>query len=122
MYSLYLAILFMVYAVCDFFNLSPFKHMLRALPPDEKAVRKYRILRGIGLLAEAMVAGYVFTTEIIYRTRFRWPDMLYNLLLPYAVPLLYILVLGMVYKVHRLPWDTKGSDTGEASDNDLSHK
>lgn len=96
--------------------------MLRALPTEEKAVRKYRILRGIGLLAEAVVAGYVFTTEIIYRIRFRWPDMLYNLLLPYAVPLLYILVLGMVYKVHRLPWDTKGSDTGEASDNDLSHK
>ena len=45
--------------------------------------------------------------------------MLYNLLLPYAVPLLYILVLGLVYKVYKLPWDTKGSDTGEASDNDL---
>ena len=119
MFSLYLAILFVVYAVCDFFNLSPFKYMLRALPPDEKAIRKYRILRGIGFLAEAVVAGYVFTAEIIYRIRFQWPDTLYYLVFPYLIPILYIIVLGLVFKVYKLPWDMKGRDDGKSSDNEL---
>ena len=119
MYSLLLSICLLFYAVCDFFNLSPFKHMLQALPPDEKVRRKYRILRGIGFLGLAVVAGGTFTAEIVYRIRFTWIEALYYIALPYAVPLLYIVFLGLVFKVYKLPWDIKRRKDGKSSHGDL---
>lgn len=66
-----------------------------------------------------MVAGGTFTAEIVYRIRFTCMEALYYIAFPYAVHLLYIVFLGLVFKVYKLPWDVKRRKDGKSSHDDL---
>lgn len=96
---LFLSIYWLIDMVCDFFDVNFREQWKRAVPPDRKVRKKYRILRGIGNLVMALMAGCLFVVEVILKIEFTVAEALCYEILPYSVPVLYFLILRWIYKV-----------------------
>lgn len=97
MYSLILGIFFAVWAVCDLLDVKILAGNAMSLADRKR--KSFRRWRGVLWIFTALAAGWVWYVEIILRRTVLFPEALLIFGLPYAIPVVGVVILNRIYGV-----------------------
>ena len=99
MYSLFLFLYFLFWAISDFINAKIF--IKNAILVDVNKRKVFRVKRGFGILGLALVALYVFIFERIFGIYYGVLESCLFILLPYSIPVIYLFILCFRYNIYK---------------------